>query len=51
MMQFILAIDVRTSLFSSFDKVKLTIFAMFCPSVFCPRMVMLDHKKQMSDLL
>ena len=46
MMQFILAIDVRTSLFSSFDKVKLTIFAMFCP-----RMVMLDHKKQMSDLL
>jgi len=38
--------------FSSFDKVKFTVFAMFYPSEFCPtRMVMLDHKKQISDLL
>jgi hypothetical protein len=46
MLSSILVIDVRTSLFSSFDKVKQIIFAKFYPSDLCPiRMVMLDHKK------
>jgi len=45
-------IDVRTSLFSSFDKVKLIIFVKFYLSEFCPtRLVMIDREKQICDFL